>query len=133
MHDTYFVIGGIVWTWHIFLLIATCVYLVKEARRGFNRVLPNVILSVLFVALLFLILWWHRQLYSLQTLGGGWVTYPPLDALPKQVAPVFLSSTGWWNLALSGIELLLITGIFLLGYKTGRLPGKTERQHGNQL
>ncbi len=124
LHDTYFVIGGVEWVFYIFILIATPTYLIKEAKVGYNQRLPNVILSILLIVLLFFMLGWHRQLYALQTLSGGWTVYPPLDALPGATQQAPDSSIGLWEKVLFVLELLIMIGLFLLGYKTGKLKEK---------
>ncbi len=129
LHDTYYVIGGIEWVVDIFILIATVTYLIKEAKVVYSQILPNVILSVLLIALLFFIFSWHKQLYALQSLQGGWTVYPPLNALPGPVGKEPDSSIGFWNTALMAIEVLMIVGLFLLGYKTGKLKEKNEQKN----
>jgi heme/copper-type cytochrome/quinol oxidase subunit 1 len=121
MHDTYFVIGGIQWIWNIFILIATFTYLIKEAKIVYSQILPNVILSVLLVAFLFFIFGWHIHIHFLQTFGGGWTIYPPLDALPGPVEQAPDPSVGFWHIILLALEFMIVVGLFLLGYKTGRL------------
>lgn len=131
MHDTYYVFGGIEWVFDIFIILATFTYLIKEAKIGYNQILPNVILSILLVALLFYILGWHKQLHALQTLSGGWTVYPPLNALPATVEQEIIDNAStnsliFWNIAFVGIELLIVIGLFLLGFKTGRLKEKNH-------
>lgn len=120
LHDTYYVIGGFHWVMTIFLLVATSVYLVKEAGTGFKRALPNVVLALLLMGLLFLLHDWHQLLYALQIHRGGWSGYPPLDALPQTEAPAPGPFADGWHGILSGLELLIVLGLFLLGYRTGK-------------
>jgi hypothetical protein len=124
IHDTYYVFGGIEWVFDIFIILATFTYLIKEAKIGYNQILPNVILSVLLILLLFFIKDWHLQLHFLQTLNQGWTGYPPLNALPATVE-ASNNSLIFWNLVFLGTELLLVIGLFLLGFKTGRLKERS--------
>ncbi len=127
VHDTYYVIGGSDRVLTLFLLVAVPVYLVKEARHGFRAALPNVILALLLMGLLFHLLGWHLLLYALLHRRGGWVTYPPLDALPGLVEPAPGSYLEFWNVILLGLELLIAAGLFLLGYRTGKRSQPAEK------
>ena len=120
--------GGIHWVLTLFLLVATPAYLVRAATTGFRAVVPNVLLALLLMGLLFLLLDWNRLLYALVVHRGGWVTYPPLDALPGPVQPAPDPSVEFWHGILSGLELLIAAGLFLLGYRTGKrsLPAKKD-------
>lgn len=130
IHATYFVIGGVEWVLNIFILIATITYVIKETIRKYNHVLPNVILAILMVAFLFIILLWHRNILFLQALSGSTV-FPPLNALPEAVEPIPDSLVELWNIALLGFEFIITIGIFLLGFKTGKLTSKIENTNVN--
>ncbi len=123
LHDTYYVLGGFEWVISIFIVIATITYALKETKARYNQQLPNVILSVLMIAFLFFILRWHRIMFM-----GEWTVYPPLSTELEMIQQVPDPSVRFWDKVLLGTELLLMVGVFLLGYRTGKLNKKMENK-----
>jgi heme/copper-type cytochrome/quinol oxidase subunit 1 len=124
LHDTYYVMGGFEWVISIFIVIATITYAFKETKARYNQQLPNVILSVLMIAFLFFILRWHRIMFM-----GEWTVYPPLSTEPEMIRQVPDPSVRFWDKVLFGTELLITLGVFLLGYKTGKLNNKMKNKN----
>lgn len=132
MHDTYYIISGIKWFLGLFFFLSTLVYMIKESVRRFSHSLSNVILTILLISTLFLVLQGHRFVYAIQHMQGGWKVYPPLSAMPEVMETIPAPPTPLWSMLFIGIELLMVLGLFLLGFKTGRSIHHIRRESLDQ-
>ncbi|WPP52992.1 hypothetical protein [Catalinimonas niigatensis] len=127
MHDTYFTISGIKWFLAIFVFISTLVYIIKEAKSRFSHSLSNIILTTLLISMLFFIIEGHRLIYAIQHMQGGWKVYPPLSALPEVMEILPAPPTPLWSIFFLIIEVMIVIGLFVLGFKTGKLTNSIKR------
>lgn len=78
--------------------------------------------------MLFLILHWHRNTYSMHSMND-WKVYPPLSASPEIIETIPKTPLELWSMVFSGIELIMMIGLFLLGVKTGRLTNIIKNEN----
>jgi hypothetical protein len=127
LHHTYFVTTGTEWFLRIFVLISTLAYFLKEARRRFRHSFSNIILTTLLISMLFLTLQGHRIVYSIKSMEGPWQVYPPLSASPEIIENIPAPSIQLWSILFIGIELMIVAGLFVLDFKTGKSSSFIKR------
>lgn len=117
LHDTYYVFSYWTMIIPIYMVLALFIFFIKEGIHKFNRILPNLILSLFLTGTILLV---ALLIWNISYLQGGWVMYPPLDTEPTP-EPKINATVVSINTTLIAIELLLGVGLLLLGIKSGKL------------
>jgi hypothetical protein len=82
LHDTYFVLSLGTFLFPLFFLLNIVIFSIKEARQGFCKTVPNII--ILLSGLLLIIYLTNLSKNFIRvgtTFSRGWTAYPPLAAL----------------------------------------------------
>ncbi|GEM_PF-2237892 len=119
LHDTYFVVNGWLWVLTLFILIVSPVYLVKEAFKKFELLLPNLILSLFLMILLFIVIQLHGYISNFVAWIHSLSTSDPMLSSQGSMVTTEIPLFNTANSIFKVIELVIIVGLFLIGMKTG--------------
>ncbi|MDQ3681545.1 MAG: hypothetical protein M3352_00565 [Bacteroidota bacterium] len=81
LNDTYYIFSAVAVILPLFLLMTFLLFSIKEARNGFGRTFPNIIILISGLLLITLIIVVNKEILKMGR-SGGWTVYPPLSALP---------------------------------------------------
>ena len=111
-HDTYYVITSTHIFITLFLLTSFVVFLLKELKHKYSRLLPDII--IFFIGILLIIA--PSYIRNFFPSEGGWTFYPPLSALsdpePDASSPFNILILVW--------QVFLVLVLLHVAYKLGR-------------
>jgi hypothetical protein len=116
-NDTYYVIDTWSFIFPLFLVLGLLIFLAKEFRNNFNRSLPNIIIIITGITLIYFLSIAHRYFPVFE----GWTIYPPLSAPEeKVVGGSEPDASDIIRYFLTGIQVIVTLALLHVAYHWGK-------------